>query len=115
MSITFSQGKLQADERQTILQTVQKQAKAAALQAIRPVLKGFLEAEVTAKLGRAKGVAGQISSVQLIGSAHRVDVAMPVNLLVMDIADAIWRRDGDMQWTQRRGEARRAQTIAGTS
>ena len=62
MSITFSQGKLQADERQTILQTVQKQAKAAALQAIRPVLKGFLEAEVTAKLGRAKGVPRQISS-----------------------------------------------------
>jgi len=62
MSITFSQGKLQADERQTILQTVQKQAKAAALQAIRPVLSGFLEAEVTAKLGRAKGVPRQISS-----------------------------------------------------
>ena len=62
MSITFSQGKLQADERKSILQTVQKQAKAAALQAIRPVLKGFLEAEVTAKLGRAKGVPRQISS-----------------------------------------------------
>ncbi len=62
MSIPFSQGKLQAAERQTILQTVQQQAKAAALQAIRPVLKEFLEAEVTAKLGRAKGVARQISS-----------------------------------------------------
>src|SRR5260370_835101 len=62
MSISFSQGKLQADERKTILQTVQKQAKAAALNAIRPVLKGFLEAEVTAKLGRAKGVPRQISS-----------------------------------------------------
>src|SRR5437588_10648995 len=62
MSITFSQGKLQGAERQTILQTVQKQAKAAALHAIRAVLKGFLEAEVTAKLGRAKGVPRQISS-----------------------------------------------------
>ena len=62
MSIPFSQGKLQAEERKTILQTVQKQAKAAALNAIRPVLKGFLEAEVTAKLGRAKGVSRQISS-----------------------------------------------------
>jgi len=41
---------------------VQKQAKAAALKAIKPVLKGFLEAEVTAKLGRAKGVPRQISS-----------------------------------------------------
>ncbi len=62
MSITFSQGKLQADERKTILQTVQKQAKAAALKAIKPVLKEFLEAEVTAKLGRAKGEPRQISS-----------------------------------------------------
>ncbi len=62
MSIPFSQGKLQAEERKTILQSVQKQAKAAALNAIRPVLKGFLEAEVTAKLGRAKGGSRQISS-----------------------------------------------------
>jgi hypothetical protein len=62
MSITFSQGKLQADEHKSIIQVVQKQAKAAALNAIRPVLMGFLEAEVTAKLGRAKGVPRQISS-----------------------------------------------------
>src|SRR2546423_8334503 len=64
MSITFSQGKLQAEERQTILQTVQKQAKAAALYAIRPVLKGFLEAEVTVKLGREKGAPRQVSSTE---------------------------------------------------
>jgi hypothetical protein len=51
MSIPFSQGKLLADEQKTIIQAVQKQAKVAALQAIRPVLKGFLEAEMTAKLG----------------------------------------------------------------
>ncbi len=62
MSITFTQGKLQGAERKSIIQAVQKQAKAAALNAIRPVLKGFLESEVTAKLGRAKGVARQISS-----------------------------------------------------
>ncbi len=62
MSITFSQGKLQGDERKSILQTVQKQAKAAALNAVRPVLTGFLEGEVTVKLGRAKGVPRQISS-----------------------------------------------------
>ena len=49
MSITFSQGKLQANERRSIIQGVQKQAKAAALNAIRPVLMGLLEAEVTAK------------------------------------------------------------------
>ena len=64
MSITFSQGKLQTEERKSILQSVQEQAKAAALNAIRPVLMGFLEAEVTAKLGRAKGVARQISPAQ---------------------------------------------------
>jgi len=64
MSISFSQGKLQAEERQTILQTVQKQAKAAALNAIRPVLMGFLEAEVTAKLARAKGEPRQVSRVE---------------------------------------------------
>ena len=62
MSISFSQGKLQADERKSIIQVVQKQAKAAALNAIRPVLMGFLEAEVTAKLGRAKGEPRQVSS-----------------------------------------------------
>ena len=62
MSITFTQGKLQAGERKSIIQVVQKQAKDAALNAIRPVLMGFLEAEVTAKLGRAKGVPRQISS-----------------------------------------------------
>jgi Transposase, Mutator family len=62
MSISFSQGKLQADERKSIIQVVQKQAKAAALNAIRPVLMGFLEAEVTAKLGRTKGEPRQVSS-----------------------------------------------------
>src|SRR6266702_8391983 len=62
MSISFSQGKLQADERKSIIQVVQKQAKAAALNAIRPVLMGCLEAEVTAKLGRAKGEPRQVSS-----------------------------------------------------
>lgn len=64
MSISFSPGKLQADERKSIMQVVQKQAKAAALEAIRPVLKGFLEAEVTAKLGREKGEPRQVSSTQ---------------------------------------------------
>ena len=62
MSISFSQGKLQADERKSIIQVVQKQAKDAALNAIRPVLMGFLESEVTAKLGRAKGEPRQVSS-----------------------------------------------------
>ena len=54
MSLRFSQGKLQGEERKSILQEVQTQAKAAALEAIRPVLSAFLEAELTAKLGRGK-------------------------------------------------------------
>jgi putative transposase len=64
MSISFSQGKLQGDERKSIIQVVQKQAKAAALEAIRPVLREFLEAEVRAKLGRAKGTPRQASSTE---------------------------------------------------
>ncbi len=64
MSIPFSPGKLQADERKTIMQVVQKQVKAAALEAIRPVLREFLEAEVTVKLGRAKGALRQVSSTE---------------------------------------------------
>src|SRR5258708_19146717 len=64
MSISFSKGKLQTKERKGIIQAGQKQAKAAALNAIRRVLKVFVEAEVTAKLGRAKGVPRQVSSAQ---------------------------------------------------
>lgn len=61
MSIHFSQGKLQGEERKTVIQAVQRQAKAAALRAIKPVLTVFLEEEQTAKLGRAKGEPGRIS------------------------------------------------------
>lgn len=43
MSLRFSQGKLQGAERKSVLQEVQKQAKAAALVAIKPVLTTFLE------------------------------------------------------------------------
>ena len=61
MSLRFSQGKLQGEERKTVIQAVQKQAKAAALSAIQPVLRAFLEEEQTAKLGRAKGEPRHIS------------------------------------------------------
>ena len=47
-----------------LIQVVQKQAKAAALEAIRPVLMEFLEAEGTAKVGRAKGAPRQVRSTQ---------------------------------------------------
>ena len=52
MSIQFLPGKLQGEERKTIIQSVQKQLKEAAIGAIRPLLTEFCEAEVTAKLGR---------------------------------------------------------------
>jgi len=88
MSITFSQAKPQADERKTILQIVQKQAKAAAW--------GFLEAEVNGKLGRVKGgpVRSVTLNVRLTGSVPAVDVPMPINLPAMGITDAIWRQAG---------------------
>jgi putative transposase len=62
MSIRFSQGKLQGAERTNVLQEVQKQAKAAALEAIKPVLTTFLEEEVTVKLGRQKGQPRRVSA-----------------------------------------------------
>lgn len=61
MSIPFSPGKIQGKERKDVLQAVQKQAKAAACAAIKPVLQEFLEAEVCAKLGREKGAPRQVS------------------------------------------------------
>jgi transposase-like protein len=55
MSIQFSQGKLQSQERKTILEEIQHQMQRAALEAVRVVIKEGIEAEVTAKLGREKG------------------------------------------------------------
>lgn len=55
MSITVSNAKIIGKERKEIIQTVQKQIKEAALQATQRVFMAFLEAEVTAKLGREKG------------------------------------------------------------
>ena len=61
MSIPFVAGKLEGEERKAILQAVQKQLQEAALGAIRPLLREFCEAEVTAKLARGKGVPRQVS------------------------------------------------------
>jgi len=55
MSIQFSQGKLQEEERQTILQQVQCHMQQVAQEAVREVVTEVVEAEVTAKLGREKG------------------------------------------------------------
>ena len=62
MSIPISIKHLQGKERKEIIAAVQQQAQTAALQAIKPVLTGFLEAEVALKLGREKGANRQISS-----------------------------------------------------
>jgi len=53
-NITFSQAKLKGEARQNAIQTVQAQLQAAALKAITPRLTSFLEAELQAKLGRAR-------------------------------------------------------------
>jgi putative transposase len=62
MSIQFTQGKLEGQERKEVLQEVQKCIKNAALGGIKPVFTAFLEAEQEAKLGRAKGEARRVSS-----------------------------------------------------
>lgn len=62
MSISFSQGSLRGEPRRNVVQAVQKQMQAAALEAVKAVLMAFLEEEVTAKLGREKGMPRQASS-----------------------------------------------------
>jgi hypothetical protein len=62
MSITVTVARFQGKHRQEIIQEVQKQMQAGALQAIKQVLSACLEAEVTAKLGREKGEQRRASS-----------------------------------------------------
>jgi hypothetical protein len=54
MSIQFVAGKLKGEERQTIIQAIQKELQEAALGAIKPLLTEFCEEELTVKLGRGK-------------------------------------------------------------
>jgi putative transposase len=62
MSIAVTDACFQGKQRQDIIQEVQKQMQEGALQAIRQVLIGCLEAEVTAQLGREKGEPRRASS-----------------------------------------------------
>lgn len=62
MSIQFSQEKLLGEARKAVIKAVQKQMQEAALRAITAVLMVFLEAEVTEKLGREKGMPRRVSS-----------------------------------------------------
>src|SRR6266513_2087688 len=68
MSIRCVQGKLKGEERQSIIQEIQRQAKEAALRAVKPVFTAFLEAEVTIKLGRGNREPRQVS-----GQAREID------------------------------------------
>jgi hypothetical protein len=68
MSIQFVAGKLKGEERQSIIREIQRQAKEAALRAVKPVFTAFLEAEVTTKLGRGKREARRVS-----GQAREID------------------------------------------
>ncbi len=68
MSIPFSQGKLQGEERKSVLQAVQEHARVAARAAIKPILEAFCEAEVSAKLGREKG-----ESRRITGKSREID------------------------------------------
>jgi putative transposase len=54
MSIQFMTGKLKGEERKAIIQAIQKELQAAAIEAVRPLLTQFCEEELTAKLGRGK-------------------------------------------------------------
>ena len=54
MSIHFLPGKLEGQERQEVIQEVQKHLQEAVIEAIRPLLTQFCEEEQKAKLGREK-------------------------------------------------------------
>jgi hypothetical protein len=62
MSITFSEGKLKAEERKAILQAIQTQMQQSIIDGVTLVLQEFLEQEVTTKLGRAIRSPRRISS-----------------------------------------------------
>src|SRR2546426_2531342 len=68
MSRQFMPGKLKGEERQEIIQEVQKPLQEAVIGAIKPLLRDFCEEEQTAKLGREKGSPRRVS-----GQAREID------------------------------------------
>ncbi|MGH7955158.1 MAG: transposase, partial [Gloeomargaritales cyanobacterium] len=62
MSITVTSARFQGKQREEIMQEVQKQMQEAALQAIQQVMRAYLEAEVTTKLGRERGEPRRVRS-----------------------------------------------------
>ena len=64
----FLPGKLKGEERKGIIQEVQKHLQEAVIEAIRPLLTAFCEAEQKAKLGREKRSPRPVS-----GQAREID------------------------------------------
>jgi hypothetical protein len=62
MSITFSQGKLKAEDRRGVVQAIETQMQQVIIDGVTQVLQEFLEQEVTTKLGRAIRSPRRISS-----------------------------------------------------
>jgi len=62
MSRAFSQAKLKAGERRTILQAIETQMQQVIIDGVTQVLQEFLEQEVSIKLGRAKRSPWRITS-----------------------------------------------------
>lgn len=62
MSITFSQGKLKAEDRRGVVQAIETQMQQVIIDGVTLVLQEFLEQEVTTKLGRPKQSARQMRS-----------------------------------------------------
>jgi putative transposase len=54
-SVTFSQAKLNGENRRKVIEAIQTKMQAAVLAALHPLFSEFLRLEVTAKLGRANG------------------------------------------------------------
>jgi len=66
-SIPFIPDKLNREQRTTILQEVQRQVREAVIKVVEGLLSAFLEAELTAKLGRAKG------ELRVVGAERVID------------------------------------------
>jgi len=62
MSIQFSQEKLRGEKRREVIKSIKKEMQEAALRAVKGVVAVYLEEEVTAKLGRDKGVPRGVSN-----------------------------------------------------
>ncbi len=91
MSIQFTQGKIQGQERKEVLQEVQKRVKSEALRAIKPVLTAFWKLNKRPSWDERKGNPDEKaqSRERSIGSVGMVGVGTPINLHVMGITAGV--------------------------